>query len=87
MTEDERIAVMSQKLEPRLRDDRNNRPKVICIRMYPKRTKRMSRESAFWGKLEWCFFYCQQGNYLCQIPKTNDERAKSITDPTATLLH
>ena len=33
VTEDERIAVMSQKLEPRLREDKNNRPNVVCIRM------------------------------------------------------
>jgi hypothetical protein len=33
VTDDERIAVMSQKLEPRLREDKNKRPKVICIRI------------------------------------------------------
>jgi hypothetical protein len=32
VTDDERIAVMSQKLEPRLREDKNKRPKVMCIR-------------------------------------------------------
>ena len=47
VTDDERIAVMSQKLEPRLRDDRNSRPNVMCMRMYPNRTRRISRESAF----------------------------------------
>ena len=33
VTDDERIAVMSQKLEPRLREDRNKRPKVVCIKI------------------------------------------------------
>jgi hypothetical protein len=33
VTDDERIAVMSQKLEPRLREEKNKRPKVICIRI------------------------------------------------------
>jgi hypothetical protein len=32
VTDDERIAVMSQKLEPRLREAKNKRPKVMCIR-------------------------------------------------------
>ena len=32
VTDDERIAVMSQKFEPRLREDKNKRPKVMCIR-------------------------------------------------------
>lgn len=32
VTEDERIAVMSQKFEPRLREDQTKRPKVMCIR-------------------------------------------------------
>ena len=49
VTDDERIAVMSQKLEPRLRDAKNSRPKVICIKMYPNKTSKMSRESAFCG--------------------------------------
>lgn len=45
--DEERIAVVSQKLEPRLRDERNSRINVVCMRMYPNNTSRISRESAF----------------------------------------
>jgi hypothetical protein len=48
-TEEARMAVLSQKLDPRLREDRNSRMKVVCMRMYPAKTKRMSKESAFCG--------------------------------------
>ena len=30
-TEDDRIAVVNQKFEPRLRDDKKRRIKVVCI--------------------------------------------------------
>ena len=33
------------------------------------------------------FGYCEWGNYLGQIPEADDERPKSVTDPTTTLLH
>lgn len=45
--DEDMMAVMSQKLEPKLRDDKNRRMKVVCIRMYPNSTSMMSRESAF----------------------------------------
>ena len=32
---DERIAVVNEKLEPKLRDARNRRMNVVCISRYP----------------------------------------------------
>lgn len=86
VTDDERIAVISQKLEPRLRDDKKRRPKVICIRIYPNSTRRMSRESAFLGKIRTLTGCSHCGTHLGQIPETNYERPNSIANPTA-LLH
>jgi len=89
VTDDERIAVMSQKLEPRLREDKNNRPNVVCIRMYPNKTRRMSSESAFWERVRTGIRlpgYRGNGSHLGQIPETNDECPNSITNPTTTLL-
>jgi len=48
--DDDRIAVVNQKLEPRLRDARKRRMNVVCINTYPARTSRMSKLSAFWKK-------------------------------------
>lgn len=47
--DDETTAVLSQKLDPKARDARNKRINDACIRTYPARTRRMSRESAFWN--------------------------------------
>jgi len=45
--DDERMAVVNQKLEPKLRDARNRRMNVVCISTYPARTSKISRLSAF----------------------------------------
>ena len=48
--DEETMAVVSQKLDPKARDARNKRMNDACIRTYPARTRRMSRESAFWNR-------------------------------------
>jgi len=45
--DDERIAMVNEKLEPKLQDARNRRMNVVCISRYLARTSKISRLSAF----------------------------------------